>query len=152
MNVILERRVCENWNVCKSSGALIPQADQKILSFINNATGNKFIVIIDEWDVLIRDAASNKKVQEEYINFLRGLFKGTEPTKYICLAFLTGILPVKREISQSALNNFKLYSMLSAGPLASYIGFTEEEVKLLCEGYKQNFEEVKVKVKPRAFH
>lgn len=83
---------------------------------------------------------------------MRGLFKGTEPTKYICLAFLTGILPVKREISQSALNNFKLYSMLSAGPLASYIGFTEEEVKLLCEGYKQNFEKVKVKVKPRAFH
>ena len=144
--------MCENWNVCKSSGALTPQADQKILSFINNATGNKFIVIIDEWDVLIRDAAANKKVQEEYTNFLRGLFKGTEPTKYICLAFLTGILPVKREISQSALNSFKLYSMLSDGPLASYIGFTEEEVKLLCEGYKQNFEEVKVKVKPLAFH
>ena len=78
------------------------------LAVINNKTGNKFIIIIDEWDVLIRDAAADKKVQEEYINFLRGLFKGTEPTKYIQLAFLTGILPVKKEISQSALNNFKL--------------------------------------------
>ena len=77
------------------------------LAVINNKTGNKFIIIIDEWDVLIRDAAADKKVQEEYINFLRGLFKGTEPTKYIQLAFLTGILPVKKEISQSALNNFK---------------------------------------------
>lgn len=47
-------------------------------------------------DVLIRDAATDRKIQEEYINFLRGLFKGTEPTKYIQLVFLTGILPVKK--------------------------------------------------------
>lgn len=113
------------------------------LAVINNKTGNKFIIIIDEWDVLIRDAAADKKVQEEYINFLRGLFKGTEPTKYIQLAFLTGILPVKKEISQSALNNFKLYSMLSAGPLSSYIGFTEDEVRTLCGKYERDFEEVK---------
>ena len=71
------------------------------------------------------------------------MFKGTEPTKYIQLAYLTGILPVKKEISQSALNNFKLYSMVSAGPLASYIGFTEEEVKQLCETYDQDFAEVR---------
>lgn len=60
-------------------------------------TGQKFIIIIDEWDVLIRDAATNGKVQEAYINFLRGMFKGTEPTKYIQLAYLTGILPVKKK-------------------------------------------------------
>ena len=71
------------------------------------------------------------------------MFKGTEPTKYIQLAFLTGILPVKREISQSALNNFKIYSMLSAGPFASYIGFTQEEVKKLCEHYDRDFDEVR---------
>ena len=63
------------------------------LSLINASTGKKFIVIIDEWDVLIRDEAANTKVQEEYINFLRGMFKGTEPTKYLQLAYLTGILP-----------------------------------------------------------
>ena len=113
------------------------------LSRIKNATGQKFIIIVDEWDVLIRDASANKKVQEDYINFLRGMFKGTEPTKYIQLAFLTGILPVKKEISQSALNNLKLYSMVGAGPLASYIGFTEEEVKSLCDQYHRDFEEVK---------
>ena len=76
------------------------------LSKINNATGNKFVVIIDEWDVLIRDEAANKKVQEKYINFLRAMFKGTEPTKYIRLVYLTGILPIKKEKTQSALNNF----------------------------------------------
>lgn len=67
------------------------------LSRIRNSTGQKFIVIIDEWDILIRDEATNKAVQEEYIYFLRGLFKGTEPTKYIQLAYLTGILPIKRK-------------------------------------------------------
>lgn len=64
------------------------------LSRINAASGTKFIVIIDEWDVLIRDEAADLKTQEEYINFLRAMFKGTEPTKYIQLAYLTGILPL----------------------------------------------------------
>ena len=113
------------------------------LSRINAATGTKFIVIIDEWDVLIRDEASDIKTQEEYINFLRAMFKGTEPTKYIQLAYLTGILPVKKEKTQSALNNFKDYSMLHAGPIAPYVGFTEAEVQKLCEEYGHEYEEVK---------
>lgn len=113
------------------------------LSRIKDKTGQKFIVIIDEWDVLIRDEAANKKAQEDYINFLRGMFKGTEPTKYIQLAYLTGILPIKKEKTQSALNNFDEFSMLSAGSLAPYVGFTEEEVQKLAEEYHQDFDEVK---------
>ena len=113
------------------------------LSRIHAASGAKFIVIIDEWDVLIRDEAADTHTQEEYINFLRAMFKGTEPTKYIQLAYLTGILPVKKEKTQSALNNFKDYSMLHAGPMAPYVGFTEKEVQKLCEVYGQEFEKVK---------
>ena len=115
----------------------------EVLSRINGATGKKFIVIIDEWDVLIRDKDVNKRVQEEYINFLRAMFKGTEPTKYIQLAYLTGILPIKKEKTQSALNNFDEFTMLSASNLAPYIGFTEAEVKKLSEKYQQDFDEVK---------
>ena len=115
----------------------------EVLSRINGATGKKFIVIIDEWDVLIRDKDVNKRVQEEYINFLRTMFKGTEPTKYIQLAYLTGILPIKKEKTQSALNNFDEFTMLSASNLAPYIGFTEAEVKKLSEKYQQDFAEVK---------
>ena len=113
------------------------------LAYINSVTGKKFIVIIDEWDVLIRDEAANKKAQEDYINFLRGMFKGTEPTKYIQLAYLTGILPIKKEKTQSALNNFDEFSMLSAGNLAPYVGFTEDEVRKLAGEYQQDFDEVK---------
>lgn len=105
------------------------------LSRIREKSGRKFIVIIDEWDVLIREEAANKKVQDEYINFLRGMFKGLEPTKYIRLAYLTGILPIKRVKTQSALNNFDEFTMIDAGMLAPYIGFTEDEAQDLCSKY-----------------
>ena len=113
------------------------------LSCIYAATGKKFIVVIDEWDALIRDEAQNQSVQEEYINFLRSMFKGTEPTRFIHLAYLTGILPIKKIKTQSALNNFDEFTMLDAGVMAPYIGFTEEEVKNLCERYHRDFEKVK---------
>ena len=106
-------------------------------------TGNKFIVIIDEWDILIRDEANNRDEQENYINFLRGMFKGTEPTRFISLAYLTGILPIKKMKTQSALNNFDEFTMLDAGALVSYIGFTELEVEKLCDKYHKDFAEVK---------
>ena len=113
------------------------------LSRIKDKTGQKFVIIIDEWDVLIRDEALNQKVQDEYIGFLRGLFKGSEPTKYIQLAYLTGILPIKKIRTQSALNNFSEFTMLDASVLAPYIGFTEEEVKGLCAKYNQDYTKVK---------
>ena len=110
---------------------------------INTAKGNRFVVIIDEWDVLIRDEASDLKIQEQYINFLRGMFKGAAPTKYIQLAYLTGILPIKKIRTQSALNNFEEFSMIDAGELAPYIGFTENEVMSLCKIYEVDFDKVK---------
>lgn len=113
------------------------------MSEIYTVTGNKFIVIIDEWDILIRDEANNRDGQENYINFLRGMFKGTEPTRFISLAYLTGILPIKKMKTQSALNNFDEFTMLDAGALASYIGFTDLEVEKLCDKYHKDFAEVK---------
>ncbi|MFZ2942221.1 MAG: AAA family ATPase, partial [Latilactobacillus curvatus] len=113
------------------------------LSLINDATQKRFVIIIDEWDVLIRDASADTKIQDSYINFLRGLFKGTLPTRYIALAYLTGILPIKKVQTQSALNNFNEFTMLDARGFAKYIGFTEEEVKTLCAQYHRDFEKVK---------
>ena len=127
-------------------GDIIPEHVKKVsgaLAYISAATGNKFVIIIDEWDVLIRDEAMNKAVQEEYIDFLRNLFKGIEPTKFIALAYMTGILPIKKYKTQSALNNFLEYTMINPGPLASYVGFTKEEVTLLCQKYNIDFTELK---------
>lgn len=112
------------------------------LSIINAVTKQRFVIIIDEWDVLFRDEVS-EKVQEEYISFMRGMFKGNLPSRYIALAYLTGILPIKKIKTQSALNNFDEFTMLSASNFAPYVGFTEEEVISLCRKYNRDFAEVK---------
>ena len=119
----------------------MPLADA--LSLVNACTGNRFVIIIDEWDVLIRDEADDTAIQDSYIDFLRGLFKGVEPSKYIALAYLTGILPIKKLKTQSALNNFEEFTMLNAGQLVPYIGFTEEEVHELCDKYGRDYSQVK---------
>ena len=110
------------------------------LAKINDKTGAKFVIIIDEWDCLFRDDKANAKVQERYINLLRGLFKGNSSKKFTVLAYLTGILPIKKYNSESALNNFYEYTMTSPKGLAKYIGFTEDEVKGLCEKYQMDYE------------
>lgn len=137
-NVIEELRETYEKELSEGTSSL-PDA----LSQISAKTGKKFILILDEWDVLIRDEAANQKIQDEYINFLRGLFKGTEPSKYIHLAYLTGILPIKKIRTQSALNNFSEFTMLDAKVFAKYTGFTEEEVQALCRTYNRDFEKVK---------
>lgn len=126
-------------NELKGKLKSLPEA----LSRINASTGEKFIVVIDEWDVLIRDEALNESIQNEYINFLRGMFKGSEPSKFIHLAYLTGILPIKKIKTQSALNNFDEFTMIDSSNLASFIGFTEYEVKELCKKYNMEFESIK---------
>lgn len=115
-----------------------------VMAKIYKETGEKFIVIIDEWDTLLRDCTFDEKIQNEYIDFLSGMFKGTEPAKYISLAFLTGILPMKRMKTQSTLNNFDEYTMLSPKNFAPYIGFTKEEVEQLCLKYGRCFDTVKM--------
>ena len=143
VDFITETIVSELREVYKDIVTLEIKTIPDALSKINSLTGNQFVIIIDEWDMLIRDAANNKAIQEKYIDFLRRLFKGMEPEKYVALAYITGILPIKKYKTQSALNNFEEYTMLAPGELAPYIGFTESEVKALCEKYNKSFAEVK---------
>ena len=99
-----------------------------------------FVLIIDEWDCIFREFKNDKEAQEKYLDFLRFWLKDKD---YIALAYMTGILPIKKYGSHSALNMFMEYSMTDPGELAEFFGFTEEEVKGLCEEYAMNFEEVK---------
>ncbi len=113
-----------------------------VLAKINVATKEQFIIIIDEWDCLFREDKNNEKLQREYINLLRGLFKGTPAGAFLKLAYITGILPIKKYGTQSALNNFREHTMVSARQMAEYIGFTETEVKALCKEYDMPFKEM----------
>ena len=113
------------------------------LAKIYDSTGNDFYIFIDEWDVVIRDSVYDQEQKDDYIAFLRDTFKGLSATRYIRLAYLTGILPIKRERKQSSLNNFDEFTMLNPFVLAPYIGFTEEEVSDLCEKNQVSFEKMK---------
>ena len=101
------------------------------LAEINSRSGTKFIFIIDEWDCLFREDKSNRQVQQEYIDLLQGLFKSAPSQKFIQLAYITGILPVKKYGTQSALNNFKEFTMINPKAMAPFTGFTEKEVQYL---------------------
>ena len=93
VSYITEKTICELREYYPNELSEKIESLPEALSVINSMNGTKFIIIIDEWDIIIRDEANNKKVQDEYIYFLRAMFKGVEPTKYIGLAYLTGILP-----------------------------------------------------------
>ncbi len=100
--------------------------------------GQGFIFIIDEWDCVFRIAKKRKEKQKEYLNFLRGLLKGSE---YVELAYMTGILPVKKYGEHSALNMFDEYSMIAPKNMGEYFGFTKEEVSEQCKNWKLDEEE-----------
>ncbi|WP_031579531.1 AAA family ATPase [Ruminobacter sp. RM87] len=128
------------------------------LSSIHKSLGITFILIMDEWDLIYREYRENGKLQTKFIDLLRGMFKSSDCLECFSLVYLTGILPIKKYNSQSALNNFKEYNMLRPAPYETYFGFTKDEVeeivkKPLCkltheelkkwyDGYKLNGKDI----------
>ena len=127
------REAYPSLGACEELSALMIRATE--------LTGNKFIMIIDEWDAPIREVP---ETQKEYLQFLRMLFKSSGTTARIFAGvYMTGILPVKKDGSQSALSDFEEYTMLNPYRFGSYVGFTEREVKALCLEYQVDFEMMK---------
>ncbi len=109
---------------------------------VYSETGTPFIIIFDEYDVLVREQVG-EALFTEYLSLLNGLFKNNTLRPAIALAYLTGILPIVRDKIQSKLNVFEEYTILDAGELASFIGFTDEEVKEICLKNDMDYEECK---------
>lgn len=107
-----------------------------------NKTGRTFILLFDEYDVLVREKVKSS-IFESYLDFLSGLFKNNNLKPAISLAYLTGILPVVRDRIQSKLNEFDEYSMTNARSLAPFAGFTEDEVRDICKRENIDFDECK---------
>lgn len=112
---------------------------QGVLKQIYADTGEGFIFIIDEWDCVFRIAQDRKDIQKNYLDFLRGLFKGAE---YVELAYMTGILPIKKYGEHSAINIFNEYSMIESRDLGAYFGFTKEEVQEQCRTHQVDYAEM----------
>ena len=112
----------------------------QVMKDIFSYTKCPFVILIDEWDCLFREYKQDKEAQRKYLDFLRVWLKDKD---YVALAYMTGILPIKKYGSHSALNMFTEYSMTNPREMAEYFGFTEEEVKKLCERFDRNFEEAR---------
>lgn len=113
-----------------------------LLQEIYERTGIPFVIIIDEWDCVIRNS-EDKELVHQYLQFLHSLFKSEESKAFLALAYITGILPIKKIKDESALNNFREFTMLKSKPITEFYGFTEKEVKGLCERYDMDFETMK---------
>lgn len=106
-------------------------------------TNEQFVFIIDEWDAICRELGNLHGLMDEYVTWLRRMFKGSYSKQVFAGVYMTGILPIKRYNTQSALNNFDEYTMLSPAQMAPYFGFTDEEVQQRCELYNMEMEEMK---------
>ena len=127
--VVLELKENKDYAEQISTDPLIGKKSMSsALEVVCRHTGEPFIMIMDEWDLIYREYRNESELQEKYIEFLRGLFKSDDGLSCFALAYLTGILPIKKYNSQSALNSFDEYNMLAPGELAPYFGFTEAEV------------------------
>ncbi len=111
-----------------------------VMDKIYNTTQIPFIIIIDEWDCIFREFQDDQEGQKKYLDFLNEWLKNK---RYIGLAYLTGILPIKKYGKHSALNMFEEYSMLSPKQLARFVGFTSEDVEQLCKSFNLEYTAVK---------
>jgi len=102
----------------------------------------RFIMIIDEWDAICREAVDEGEAMDKYVNFLRRLFKGSNTAQVFAGVYMTGILPIKKYKTESALNNFFEYSMVEPGNIGHYYGFTKDEARSLAVKYNMDFDEL----------
>ena len=112
----------------------------QVLEDVYAEVNERFIFVIDEWDCIFREYKNNKEAQSQYLDFLRNLLKDKP---YVSLCYMTGILPIKKYGTHSALNMFKEVSILNPTPLEEFMGFTEKEVQDLCLKYDMDYEKMK---------
>ena len=138
----IQERVCLDFHKVYGDSLNYKNDLYMLIQEIYSMTGIPFVIIIDEWDCVIRNS-EDKEVVHKYLQFLHSLFKSEESKSFLALGYITGILPIKKIKDESALNNFREYTMVDSYPITEYYGFTENEVKMLCEEYDMDFESIK---------
>lgn len=98
-------------------------------------TSEKFIFVLDEWDSLFHSDFYTEEGEKKYLTFLKNLLKDKP---YVELAYMTGVLPIKKYSSGSELNMFDEFYFPTDTIYDTFFGFTEEDVKKLCEQNKKN--------------
>ena len=124
--------VCEKW---PSVEGIQDMTLADALIKVHAKTGARFVFVIDEWDAVFRFCPNDEALQKEWIHFLRDLFKQEDVDDVIALAYITGILPVKKYKTQSSLNQFEEYTMIRPLVLEPFVGFLPSEVDALCKQF-----------------
>jgi len=121
----------------------IPVApEERLASYllrVSEAKQQQFIFIIDEWDAICREYDPGTKEMDLYVDWLRRMFKSGDAVRTFAGVYMTGILPIKKYKTQSALNNFIEYSMVEPRRMSQYFGFTKDEVRMLAQKYDMDF-------------
>ena len=97
--------------------------------------GKKVILLIDEYDVPLENSFF-RDFYQEMIDFIRSLFESALKTNSsLEFAVITGCLRISKESIFTGLNNLKIISILD-NRYDEYFGFTDAQVKKMCEDYK----------------
>ena len=112
------------------------------LMYIAEKTGDTFVFIIDEWDAICREFRPGTQAMDRYVNWLRRMFKSLNASNVFAGVYMTGILPIKKYKTESALNNFIEYSMVTPRKMARYFGFTKDETRALAQRHGMDFDEL----------
>ena len=132
-------------DVCQAFPEIPLEKDDRLFDYlfrVSDVTKQQFIFIIDEWDAICREYESDGSEMDLYVGWLRRMFKSANAVRVFAGVYMTGILPIKKYRTQSALNNFTEYSMVVPGQLAGYFGFTPTEVQTLCQKYDIDYNEL----------
>jgi hypothetical protein len=127
-SIINELREQEDFAACFDKNEIENIGLLEALSALRNDLGIQFVFIMDDWDLIFRKYRNDEQLQKEFIDFLKGLFKSDDGQACFSLAYLTGILPIRKDSSQSGLNTFSEYTMLDPVPFESFFGFTEADI------------------------
>ena len=130
-------------DVIKAYSDIPVEEGDKLMDYllrVNMVKEEHFVFIIDEWDAICREFAPGTKAMDAYISWLRRMFKSQQAMRVFAGVYLTGILPIKKYKTESALNNFAEYSMVEPRKMAHFFGFTKNEVQVLAEKYDMDFD------------
>ena len=132
-------------DVSKAYADVPVKQDDSLMDYllrISIATGEQFVFIIDEWDAICREFAPGTKAMDDYVGWLRRMFKSQQAFRVFAGVYMTGILPIKKYKTESALNNFQEYSMVEPRKMGKFFGFTKEEVHMLAVKHGMDFDEL----------
>ena len=132
-------------DVSKAYSDVSVEEGDKLMDYllrVSIAKKEHFVFIIDEWDAICREFAPGTKAMDTYVSWLRRMFKSQDAMRVFAGVYMTGILPVKKFKTESAMNNFQEYSMVEPMDMGHFFGFTKAEVQSLAQKHGMDFDEL----------